>query len=233
MKASSFLLDRVGKSFRDGDKNITVLKNISAQFSSEKSYGIIGASGAGKSTLLYILSHLEEPSSGFVSYNNKALCEYSEEEIRAFRSSDIGIIFQFHYLIKELTVRENIKLALDISGKFSEQDSDNRVKEILHHVDLTQRADNLPETLSGGEQQRAALARALSSEPQFLLADEPTGNLDEANRDRVIDLLLSYQKKSHENKNSMGLLIATHDPAVYNRLDEVWRVEHGGLVRER
>jgi ABC-type lipoprotein export system ATPase subunit len=224
--AESLALSNVIKGFSSGDKPVTVLNEVSYEFVAGTSYAIVGASGSGKSTLLHVLAGFEPPTSGDVLWNGTGLDTFSEPDRDAFVAQHFGFIFQFHYLLKELTIYQNIEIAGMIQ-KMPAKASAEQVKQLLAKVGLEELEHRYPHQLSGGQQQRVAVARALMGNPQFLMADEPTGNLDEENERQIIELCLSYQK-SH----NMGMIIATHNPAVYERMDIILEL-HNGILQER
>ncbi len=204
-------------------KSQIVLDAVSCSFEQGTSYAVTGVSGSGKSTLLHILGGLDKPTHGDVFINEKALSSFKAQEKVQFFQSAIGFVFQFHYLLRELTVLENVLMAGVIKGD-AWQSSRKKAQELLQTVGLSDKQGAFPHQLSGGEQQRVSLVRALFNDPQFLLADEPTGNLDEAQAVAIVDLLLTYQKE-----RNMGLIICSHDKMVCERMDVVLRLEGGNL----
>ncbi len=213
-------LQSVKKSFSVPPHQIEVLKNITQTFEQGSSYAITGASGSGKSTLLHIIGGLDQPTAGSIHYNDKPIGElYDQADV----AKHLGFVFQLPYLIDELTVRENVLLPSLVAT--SQPHSQDEALALLRDVGLSEKIDALPRTLSGGQQQRVAIARALLGKPAFLLADEPTGNLDATTGSEIIDLLLEYQKKFN-----MGLIICSHDPMIINRLDHVVSLRDGQLI---
>lgn len=211
-------LQSVTKTFSTPSHDAQVLKNMTYHFHQGESYAIIGTSGAGKSTLLHILGGLDKPKSGIVLYNDKPLHElYNQPDV----ACHIGFVFQLPYLIDELTVLENVLLPSSIQGKYSMY---GEAVALLKDLGLSEKLHALPRTLSGGQQQRVALARALLSRPVFLLADEPTGNLDAQTGSALVELLLDYQKRFN-----MGLIICSHDKLIINQLDHVLSLHDGKL----
>lgn len=211
------------KGFVSGGKTHTVLDGVNYAFKRGVSYGIVGASGSGKSTLLHVLAGFEPPEAGHVVWQGRLCGGMTSAQRDQFVAHHLGFIFQFHYLLKELTVKRNIAIAGMIQ-KMSSEAIDEQVVALLNKIDLTEKAASYPHQLSGGQQQRVAVARALMGTPRFLLADEPTGNLDAVNGTQVIDICLAQCKQ-----NNMGFIVATHDPAVYKRMDVVLEVRDGGL----
>lgn len=182
-----------------------VLKGIDVKIKPGETIVVMGASGAGKSTLLHLLGSLEPVTSGKIFYKGKNLTDLSSEKLASFRNKEIGFVFQFHYLLQEFTALENVLMPALIAGE-NRQAYSEKAKLILEEVGLGHRLLHRPAELSGGEQQRVALARSMIMGPQILLADEPTGNLDSENSDMVRDLLL------HLNKTrGLTVLLVTHD----------------------
>ncbi|MFH1832273.1 MAG: ABC transporter ATP-binding protein [bacterium] len=210
----------VKKDFWQGNKLVSVLKGISIEFTQGLTYAITGVSGSGKSTLMHILGGLDSSTSGTVLFNGHDIFYlFNKEE---FRNKNIGFVFQFHYLIKELTVRENIMLLGLIRGE-TKKNCIIRADMLIEKIGLQHRADFYPGQLSGGEQQRVSIARAIFNKPAFLLADEPTGNLDAQNVQQVVELLLEARRDW-----GMGIIVCTHDEQVYKRMDIVHTI-HDGL----
>ncbi len=185
---------------------------------------LLGKSGSGKSTLLNLLSGIDDPSAGRIFIGDTEVSALNEQRQTLFRRDNIGIIFQFFNLIPTLTVLENITLPRELGGQ-SRVSAEAQARELLERVGLAQRADDFPDKLSGGEQQRVAIARALAHEPLIVLADEPTGNLDEETGERVLALLLELTRTAGKT-----LIMATHNPEVVPFADRVARIHEGKLV---
>ncbi|MCF7799920.1 ABC transporter ATP-binding protein [Candidatus Babeliales bacterium] len=211
------------KTFIQGDKKLLVLNGISFEFEQNKSYAIVGVSGSGKSTLMHILGSLDKPDIGEVLFSNKNLFKLKEFEKEKFLNTNMGFVFQFHYLIKELSVIENIILPGIIKGE-NKKSCLEKAEALLQEVDLKDKMHDYPTTLSGGQQQRVSILRAIFNKPSFLLADEPTGNLDENNAQSVINLILKYKKEFN-----MGIIICSHDPEIYNKMETVLKLHEGKL----
>jgi len=221
---SKIIVKNLHKSFMQGGKVLNVLQGIDAEFEQGKGYAITGVSGSGKSTLLHLLGSLDMPSSGTVFFNEKDLFKISHREKDSLLNNILGFIFQFHYLIKELTVLENIILKGLIKGD-SRNFCKKRALEFLDVVQLTEKADSFPTQLSGGQQQRVAILRAVFNKPKFLLADEPTGNLDADNALLIVDLLLKFKKEWN-----MGIVLCSHDSAVSAKMDYLLKLQNGLLT---
>ncbi len=185
---------------------------------------LLGKSGSGKSTLLNLISGIDHPESGTIRVHNVDITRLGDRELTLFRRVHIGIVFQFFNLIPTLTVLENVILPLELRGE-TNRVAESRGKALLERVGLIARADDYPDKLSGGEQQRVAIARALIHEPPIVLADEPTGNLDEETGERVLSLLLELTREAGKT-----LLMATHNPEIVPLADRVSRIHDGKLV---
>lgn len=216
--------EQIEKHFGSGHQRTSVLLGVSASFVQGESYAIIGASGSGKSTFLHIIGGLDEPSSGLVSFNEQNCALLSKKQRDDMRNRLLGFVFQFHYLIHELTALENVMMPGLIAGR-SMTECRTDALTLLKSVGLEHRINSMPGTLSGGEQQRVAVARALFNKPAFLLADEPTGNLDAENGALVIDLLHHYQREY-----GMGLIVCSHDAALYGKMESVLTLHNGRLI---
>jgi len=225
--SDTLTLRNVHKVYEQGGKPLVVLKGITASFNQGALYAITGVSGSGKSTLLHLLGGLDEPSEGDVWLNDKNLQSLRSGQKSTFLNRTVGFVFQFHYLVKELTVAENIMMIGLIRGERQSQCRE-RVAELLAMVGLTDKATVYPTKLSGGEQQRVAIARALFNRPSFLLADEPTGNLDADNAQRVVDICIAAQQEW-----GMGIVLCSHDSVIYNRMTSVYRLRDGVLTLEK
>ncbi|HUA78462.1 MAG TPA: ATP-binding cassette domain-containing protein [Acetobacteraceae bacterium] len=201
---------------------VNILRNISFAVSAGEAIAIVGPSGSGKTSLLMVLAGLERATSGSVHIAGQNLSALSEDQLARFRRTHIGIVFQAFHLIPGMTALENVMVPLELAGR---RDALSTARAALASVGLSHRLAQLPATLSGGEQQRAALARALAPQPSLILADEPTGNLDRHSGTTVIDLLFSL----HQQTNSTLLLI-THDPALATRCQRTLTLEDGRLT---
>jgi lipoprotein-releasing system ATP-binding protein len=203
-------------------KNLQVLSGIDFTLDSGASASIIGPSGCGKSTLLYILGGLEAPSSGQVKLSGRNPYELGERDLAAFRNKEIGFVFQDHHLMPQCSVLENVLIPTLVSPP--QDEAERHATELLEQVGLSERAHHRPHELSGGEKQRAALARALILKPQLLLCDEPTGNLDAESSEMVVNLLFALQ----QTRKNM-LIVVTHDLEIAQRFNRRFRLS-GGLL---
>jgi putative ABC transport system ATP-binding protein len=202
-------LKSVTKTVRSGIEDLTILDDVSFDIPDGQFVAVTGASGSGKSTLLGLIAGLDAPSSGGIFIDDDEITAMSEDGLARIRSEKIGFIFQSFHLIPSLTAYENILIPMEILGL---QNVRERAAALLDQVDLTNRGHHYPAELSGGEQQRIAIARAFANSPKILLADEPTGNLDSKNGQHIFDLM-----KSLHAQNNVTLVLVTHDPALAAR----------------
>ncbi len=213
------------KNYIGGDGgNINVLSGVDLAVNRREMVAIVGASGAGKSTLLHVLGALDKPSRGYVVIGGEPINGLSEEQLAALRNRSVGFVFQFHHLLREFSALENVMMPIRISGK-PEAEARSRAQELLARVGLSARMHHRPSELSGGEQQRTAVARALAMDPQVVLADEPSGNLDLANGEMLHDLLTEVV-----NDLEIGMVVVTHNRLLANRASRVLLLENGVLV---
>ena len=214
-------------SFVDGGARVRALRGVSLEARRGQVTAIVGPSGCGKSTLLYLLGLLDRPESGEILLDNRPVAKASDEERTALRNESIGFVFQFHFLIKELTARENVALPLRKSGA-GEREALSRADDLLAKLGLREKADRFANKLSGGEQQRVAIARALSNSPSLLLADEPTGNLDSANSEKVFELLMRFARDQE-----IAILLVTHNPDLAKRCDHCLPMQDGLTISHK
>jgi lipoprotein-releasing system ATP-binding protein len=213
------------KIFRSGSSDLVLFENLSFQANKGEMLALVGESGAGKSTLLHILGALDRASAGDVYFAQLRVNSLSKDEAADFRNREIGFVWQFHYLLPEFTAQENVAMPLLVRGR-SRRESENEALRWLREVGLAERAHHRSGELSGGEQQRVALARALITEPKFLLADEPTGDLDSRTADAIFELISRLHRECQ-----LTSLIATHNIAFARRCDRVLLLQQG-LVQE-
>lgn len=219
-------LDAISKRFMTTGDELSLFQNISVTFKQGDTYAIIGPSGSGKTTLLHIIAGLVEPTRGTILLNNHNLALMDNKERELFLNKTIGLLFQMPYLIRELTVLENVMLKGLIAGE-DESLCKQEALELLHIMELQHKAYEKPPVLSGGQQQRVALARALFGKPAFLLADEPTGDLDPHTAQNMIRLLLDCQKRW-----SMGIIVSTHDAHVASSMQTVYEL-HNEVLKQK
>ena len=211
-------------SFLEGEEKVHALRGVSFNANQGEITSIIGPSGCGKSTLMYLLGLLDQPDSGEIIINNNSISKLNEIQKTQLRNEKIGFIFQFHFLIKELSARENVALPAIKKGEDSE-DALERADQILNQLGLSEKLNRFANKLSGGEQQRVAIARALINSPSLILADEPTGNLDTANSEIVFDLLQSLSREQN-----LAVLLVTHNNQLARRCDRFISMNDGLIV---
>jgi lipoprotein-releasing system ATP-binding protein len=213
------------KTYVGGDGSaLHVLENAELSVAPGEVVAIIGESGSGKSTLLHLLGGLDQPTSGEVSISGRSLRKLSEDELSRLRNERVGFVFQFHHLLREFTAEENVMMPQLIAGK-AEREARKRARELLADVGLARRLEHKPTQLSGGEQQRVAVARALANEPVIILADEPSGNLDPSTSEQLHDLLFGVTVR-----HGSAMVVVTHDMNLAARADRVLELEEGRLV---
>ena len=205
---------------------VEVLKGVDIEISKGEIVSIIGASGAGKSTLLHILGTLDKPDSGRILLNNIEVEKLSGKSLAKFRNDHIGFVFQFHHLLPEFTALENVCIPGWVGGK-NKSNTEKRAKELLDYLGLNQKFENKPGQLSGGEQQRVAVARALVNNPSIVLADEPTGNLDSANANDLHQLFINLRDEFNQT-----FLIVTHNQDLAKRSDRILQMKDGRIEKE-
>jgi putative ABC transport system ATP-binding protein len=214
----------VNLSLGRGAANVHILKDINLHIGRGEAVGLVGPSGSGKSTLLMVMAGLERPDSGAVTVAGQDLGALDEDGLARFRGRNVGIVFQSFHLIPTMTALENVAVPLELAGT---PDAQTRARRELAAVGLAERLGHYPVELSGGEQQRVALARARAIDPMILMADEPTGNLDETTGEQIIDLLFASHKE-----RGMTLVLVTHDSALAERCDRIVRLRSGRIDGE-
>ena len=217
-------LKKVERSFRQGRQNLEILRDVSLSVRAGEIVALVGPSGAGKSTLLHIAGLLENPDAGSITICGEACAEMVDDERTSVRRRHLGFVYQHHHLLPEFTALENIVIPQIIAGHHN-SDAQDRAREILTWLGLAERETHRPARLSGGEQQRVAIGRAIATGPDLLLADEPTGNLDPQTADEVFDMLLRLARGAN-----LAAVIATHNPGLASRMDRIARLEDGHLV---
>lgn len=223
-KVKMLSLENISKEYTQGQICIEILKNLELEVEEGQIISIIGASGSGKSTLLQIIGLLDSKFTGDIYFENKQITKLSEEEKRLLRRDKIGYVYQYHHLMKDFTSRENIAMPSLIKGQNIEQALE-KADELLDYMGMIERKFHFPAQLSGGEKQRVAIARALFSTPKILLADEPTGNLDNNTATKVLNLMIDLARY----RNSSAIIV-THSQEVAKKSDIIFELKSGKLV---
>ncbi len=225
MTTSNFIrLDKVSRWFETTSVRFDALKNIDLHIEQGKHLAIVGKSGSGKSTLLNMLTGIDHPSQGTVKINSTNVHTLNESTLAEWRGKNIGIVFQFFQLIPTLTIAENILLAMDFVNVIPNRERMKRVKALLAQVGIAQHADKVPAELSGGEQQRAAIARALANDPPILVADEPTGNLDSKTTEIILSLFTELVGAGKT------VIVVTHEKETNTKYDRIITLKDGAIV---
>ena len=217
-------LKNIAKTFHQGERELGVLRNVSLEVKPGELVALVGPSGAGKSTLLHIAGLLERADAGEVVINGQSTTKLDDDARTALRRNSIGFVYQYHHLLPEFSALENVALPQMIAGR-TKGAARTRAAELLDTVGLSERADHRPGRLSGGEQQRVAIARGLANGPAILFADEPTGNLDPHTADDVFEMLLKLARGA-----GLAVLIATHNFDLAARMDRTLKLEEGGVT---
>ena len=228
-------IDNLHKSFYDGDSELKVLKGVNLDVSKSEILAIMGASGVGKSTLLHIIGTLDRPSEGSIFYEGQDITLFNENELTQFRNDAIGFVFQFHQMLPEFTAIENVVMSrliknnkrsssVDAQGS-SSNDIYETAERLLDSVGLSDRLNHYPSQLSGGERQRVAIARAMMNNPKVILADEPTGNIDDKTSDAVLDVLWDVNERIHQT-----FIIVTHDTRISDRAKRTVQLIDGKIA---
>ena len=221
---NKLIASNISKTYQSGDHQTEVLSNISISLFEGDSIGVIGSSGSGKTTLLQILAGLEIPDQGDIYFNEINLSSNNAKNFHSMRKNLFGFVYQFHYLLDDLTVFENCNLVFKIANDKKFNENSKTIMQILDELGITSLQNKYPYMLSGGERQRVAIARAVVHEPKFVLMDEPTGNLDQENAEVIQNLTI----KLAQNHN-IGIVVATHDLNYAGKLKSVFRIENGDL----
>ena len=208
--------------YQNGQNLTEVIKGINFSINQNERLAIVGKSGSGKTSLLMLMAGLEKPTLGSIKFQNQELTTYSEDQLTDFRKKNIGIVFQSFYLIPSYTALENVALSLEINFQ---KNALVQAEEILTELGLKDRLYHFPNQLSGGEQQRVAIARAIINKPELILADEPTGNLDEDNSQIIADLLFNVSQKYQKS-----LCLVTHDLELANKCDRLMKIDNGTII---
>ena len=211
------------KNYVEGENRVDVLNNVNFQLAAGEQVAILGNSGSGKSTLLHLLGALDIPSSGEVLFNQQNIFAFSPKQQAQFRNQHLGFVYQLHHLLPEFSALENVAMPLLI-GKCPKQEALARAEIMLQRVGLASRLSHRPSQLSGGERQRVAIARALVTHPAVVLADEPTGNLDDKTGEKIYQLIRELR---HDMNTSF--VIVTHDTRLAEKLDRIWEIRNGSL----
>ena len=221
---NKILFNNLSKSFFLNNEELNVLNEINLSIEESNLIGITGKSGAGKSTLLHLIAGLDKPSSGDITFNNNSILSMTSNEISKLRLINFGFVYQFHHLLEDLTIEENILIPSILKNSFN-----NKVKNksivLMKNLDIYDRKDSLPWKLSGGEKQRAAIARALINDPKFLFLDEPTGNLDKENASIIQNLLLDLS-----TTKGISLIAASHDNEFIKSFNSIYSLNDSKLV---
>ena len=215
-------LSKVNLQYKTDNNLINVLQDINLEINKKETVSVVGESGSGKTSLIMLIGGLEQVTSGQIIYKDKNITNLKEDEISEIRRKNIGIVFQSYYLIPNYTALENVSLSLEIN---KETNPTKKAKEILDRFGLKERLNNLPSQLSGGEQQRVAIARSVVMKPELILADEPTGNLDSENSNLISSILFNYVK----NENA-SLIIVTHDQNLANQSQRKIKLKDGKII---
>jgi len=214
------------KSFPVGGGEVTILKGLNLDVKNGEFVSIVGPSGNGKSTLLNMITGIDRPTSGQVIVNGLEVNKMSENKLAAWRGQHVGIVFQFFQMLPALSLLQNIILPMDFARKYNPRERRERAMNLLELVGLSDQANKLPSMVSGGQQQRAAIARALSNDPELIVADEPTGNLDTRNANDIFDLFIKLVK---EGKT---MIMVTHDKELSRRVPRVVEITDGKITRD-
>ena len=215
-------VEKIKKSYRESTGKLKVLRGIDLSVKKGDMIAIIGESGSGKSTLLHLLGMLDSADEGEIFYSGKKI-SVNNKNINEFRNKKVGFVFQFHYLLEDFTAEENVAMPMFIASR-NYKKSIKKAKNLLKALDIQDRGTHYPNQLSGGEQQRVAVARALINDPEIIFADEPTGNLDEHHSDELINLMIELNRK-----NGQTFVIVTHNLEIAKRMHKIYTLKNGVL----
>jgi putative ABC transport system ATP-binding protein len=215
-------LKQIKLHYKNYNTSVEVIKGIDLKIHSGEKVAVVGKSGSGKTSLIMLMGGLEKPSSGEIIFDQQSISSFSEDQLADIRKQKIGIVFQSFYLIPNYTALENVSLILEING---DKNAKQLAEELLVQFGLKDRLNHFPTQLSGGEQQRVAIARSMAVKPKMILADEPTGNLDSENSDMISKLLFEYA-----DKNQSSLVLVTHDLKFAEKCDRMIKIEDGMIV---
>lgn len=226
-KVSYIKLNAITKEFKIGGESFLALDDISVVFHQQEFTSVVGRSGSGKSTLMNMITGIDKPTAGEVEINGQKIHTLPETEMAKWRGQNLGIVFQFYQLIPVLSLMENVMLPMQIAGKYTHEERQERALDLLTQVNLRQQAGKRPYAVSGGQQQSTAIARALANDPPILIADEPTGNLGSAEADQVFNI---FSRLSEQGKT---IIMVTHDDELAARAQRVLKLADGRLVGEK
>lgn len=213
------------KSYQDGHRQVEVFANLNFTINKGQTIALMGQSGSGKSTLLHLLGGFDKATSGEVLIDNQSITQMNDDQISQFRRKHLGMVFQQYNLIPSLTAKDNISFVRRLNGLPA---YDEHCEQLIDVLGLTHRLDHYPAELSGGEQQRVAIARALAAKPKVILADEPTGNLDESTAAKVMELLIKAVQL-----DNVTLLLVTHSQTTASYLDQTWQLSQSNLIQQQ
>ena len=220
------VIEKLRRIYNQGGLEVNAVNNIDLKISDGEFTAVVGPSGSGKTTLLNCIGGLDNPTSGKVIIDNEVISSYSSDEMIKFRLNNIGFVFQAYNLIPVLTAKENIEMIMLMQG-YNKQDMDVRSRELLNEVGMGKMGERRPAQLSGGQQQRVAVARALASKPKFILADEPTANLDSKSTAKLLDIMSRLNKQEN-----ITFIFSTHDQRVIDRARRVITIEDGKILKD-
>jgi lipoprotein-releasing system ATP-binding protein len=227
MSSSVLRCQSIYKSYQEAESDVKILQNVSLDLQVGETLAILGSSGSGKSTLLHILGTLDTPDRGEVYFEDECLSSLSPKKQAKFRNSQLGFVYQFHHLLPEFSAQENVAMPLLIAGREKTQ-AFGKADALLERVGLSHRASHKPSQMSGGERQRVAIARALVNTPKVIMADEPTGNLDEANSQQIFELIQDINQEFNT-----AFIIVTHDHVLASKLDRMLTLTRGQLEAQQ